>query len=882
MSANCANGFGLGLFLIFAFCGSSLHGQSSSSTETPASHQIRLQVIVVPSLAEAQQVIEQLNHGAAFDELAREKSIDPNASDGGYMGQFAPTELRAELRDALKGISPGQFTQPVHIPSGYAILKIMDEPSNSKGKDSDYARSFDLASAGGIRPSPEIGGISEAEAAIIDFPKSASWNKDPHTVCEIRNESLENMIDMAKGALGAGRTGALKGRAAIDIMQAHYGLGEVYAYEGDMDAALQQYVTSYEIAVSSVPAAILQMEEALGVAYLHKAEMENDVYHNPGERCLLPMSAVGSYHITEHSQKAVEYFEKYLEQKPNELEVQWLLNLAYMTLGKYPSGVPQKYLIPPSAFESKEDVGRFVDVANETGLKAFSTAGGVIVDDFENNGLLDVVTSGWASCGAMHYFHNNGDGTFTEQTAKAGLGDQVGGLNIMQTDYNNDGCIDILVLRGGWEWPQRKSLLRNNCDGTFTDVTVQAGLAQPTSTQAAVWADVNNDGWLDLFVGNENGPAQLFLNQGDGTFKDIAVSAGVTRGGVFAKGVAAADYDNDGYIDLYVSNLNGDNLLYHNEHNNTFTEVASQAGVPGSRKGFATWFFDYDNDGLPDLFTTSYFNSIEESLRTYLGLPHNVATLKLYKNLGNGKFRDVTGETGLDKVFLPMGANFGDIDNDGYLDIYLGTGNPSYATVLPNVMLRNHDGKYFVDVTTSSGTGELHKGHAVAFADLANNGNEDLVTGIGGATIGDSHTLRVFKNPGHDNDWITLKLVGVKTNRVAIGARIKVNVQNQDQEARSIYRTVGSGGSFGSSPLQQHIGLGKDAKILSIEIDWSVSKTRQVFQNVDKNQFLEIHELSDTYVKLDRKPFRLRDSASQAGEHSSSGPRPTANEAPSH
>jgi ASPIC and UnbV/FG-GAP-like repeat len=244
-------------------------------------------------------------------------------------------------------------------------------------------------------------------------------------------------------------------------------------------------------------------------------------------------------------------------------------------------------------------------------------------------------------------------------------------------------------------------------------------------------------------------------------------------------------------------------------------------------------------------------------MRTYLDLPHNAQTLKLYKNLGDGTFRDVTQEVGLDKVYMPMGANFGDIDNDGYLDIYMGTGNPSYASDVPNVLLRNHDGKYFVDVTTSSGTGELHKGHAIAFADLGNNGNEDIVTVIGGATPGDSHALRIFKNPGHDNDWITVKLVGVKTNRVAIGARIKVTVENQGQGTRSIYRTVGSGGSFGASPLQQHIGLGKSARIVNLEIDWPASKTKQVFSDVPKNQFLEITEFAKAYKQLDRKPFRL-------------------------
>jgi hypothetical protein len=309
--------------------------------------------------------------------------------------------------------------------------------------------------------------------------------------------------------------------------------------------------------------------------------------------------------------------------------------------------------------------------------------------------------------------------------------------------------------------------LRNNCDGTFTDVTVSAGLAELSASQAAVWADINNDGFLDLFVGNEMGPSQLFLNNGDGTFKDIAVSAGVAGDGTaYSKGVAAADYDSDGYVDLYVSNNNGRNFLYHNNHDNTFTELAAEAGVTGPGRCFTSWFFDYDNDGLPDLFVTSYFASVDDTMRTYLHLPHNATTLKLYRNLGAGVFKDVTRQTDLEKVFMPMGANFGDIDNDGFLDIYMGTGNPSYASLLPSVLLRNHDGEYFVDITASSGTGELHKGHGVAFADLANNGQEDIVFEVGGATPGDSHALRLFRNPGNANDWITVKLVGAKTNRV--------------------------------------------------------------------------------------------------------------------
>jgi len=238
-------------------------------------------------------------------------------------------------------------------------------------------------------------------------------------------------------------------------------------------------------------------------------------------------------------------------------------------------------------------------------------------------------------------------------------------------------------------------------------------------------------------------------------------------------------------------------------------------------------------------------------------VPTNAATMKLYRNLGNGTFRDVTAEAGLNKINIPMGANFGDIDNDGYPDIYLATGGPEYGALAPKMLLRNHDGRYFVDVTASSGTGDLHKGHGVAFADLGNNGLEDLLVSIGGATPGDAHRFRVFENPGNGNDWITVRLVGVKSNRAGIGARIKVTVEDEGQATRSIYRTVGSGGSFGANPIEQHIGLGKSAKIASLEVWWPASNTRQSFTQVGKNQFIQIKEFEKDYTKVARKSFRL-------------------------
>src|ERR1700678_1957521 len=748
-------GLALLLSLIAANC-SSLFSQNSQVGPAAPSDQVSLSVIVVRTPEEGQEILERLRKGENFAQLARENSIDPTAEAGGYLGKFSPSALRSELRDALRGVGPGQISPVAHIPSGYAILKVADDDRPKTEAPSD--RSLPFAATGTVKFSPDVSGLVEAEAALSQFSKPEDWNQSPRTICDMRKQSLAKATASVQAFLAPANEKAIQGRDPFDVMQAHYALAQLYAYQAEMEPAVEQYQEAYRVALAEVPAGVPMMEEALGVIYLHKSEMENEVYHAPGRKCIFPMRPGDAFLKTSDSQNAVKYFLKYLERKPEEIEVKWLLNLAYMTLGEYPAQVPAKYLIPPSTFESREDVGRFVDVAAQAGLDSFSMAGGVIVDDFENNGRFDVVTSSFDSWGSMHFFHNNGDGTFTDQMKKAGLSDQVGGLNILQADYNNDGCTDILVLRGGWELPHLKSLLRNNCNGTFTDVPAASGLAEPaTDTQTAVWADIDNDGYLDLFVGNENKPAQLFHNRGDGTFEDISHSAGVDRISI-TKGVVAADYDNDGYVDFFVSNLNGDNFLYHNNHDKTFTEVAKQAGVQKPWQSFAAWFFDYDNDGWPDLFVTSYYTSVDESVRSYLGLPPNAEKLKLYKNLGNGTFRDVTAEVGLDKVLMPMGANFGDIDNDGFLDMYLGTGNPSYASLLPNVLLHNKEGKFFTDVTASSGTGELHKGHAVAFADIDNDGDEDLLAEIGGAVPGDSHAFRLFENPGNGNDWISLHL----------------------------------------------------------------------------------------------------------------------------
>ncbi|HVZ20877.1 MAG TPA: FG-GAP-like repeat-containing protein, partial [Vicinamibacterales bacterium] len=761
-------------------------------------------------------------------------------------------------------LRPGDISAVARVANGYAVLQLVPTRGSEAGASIGQTEIPALAAIGSVRYTQSVDGFSEANTLLDGAEKPADWNQHPELVCGLRTGAIDRSRATLERLLGPAGAADRASTPPMDLVQAQYALAQLYAYDGMMDKAVPHYEEAYRVAQAGVPDAAPQMEEAVGIAYFHKAEMEAGLFHAPGDRDLLlaagadgpPRGTGPTFAPNPDLQHALDAFTRYLQRQPDDLEVKWLLNVAYMEFGGYPARVPPAWLVPPATLQSSASAPRFTDVAAAAGLTSFSSAGGVVVDDFDNDGRLDVLTSNFDSCGSLQLFWRGADGRFVDRSKAAGLSGQFGGLNLVQADYDNDGCTDVLVLRGGWELAQRRSLLKNDCDGTFTDVTAAAGLAVPaTSSQTAVWADVDNDGYLDLFVGNEDRPAQLFHNKRDGTFEDVADRAAVART-AFTKAVASADYDNDGYVDFYVTNLGGGNFLYHNNRDGTFTDVAKQAGVPGPDLGFPTWFFDYDNDGWPDLFVSSYYLSVDETLRTYLKQPHNAPTLKLYRNLGNGTFADVTKSVGLDKVFMPMGSNFGDIDNDGYLDIYLGTGSPSYGALVPSALLRNIDGRAFADVTAASGTGELHKGHGVAFADLDNDGDEDLVFKVGGATPGDAHAMRLFENPGSGNDWIDLKLIGVKSNRSAIGARITVTVEGAGA-MRTIARTVTSGGSFGASPLEQHVGLGRAARLEAIDVWWPASGTRQHLTGVANNQAIEITEGRSDYRRLSRPPLPL-------------------------
>ncbi|MGA2807785.1 MAG: CRTAC1 family protein [Terracidiphilus sp.] len=644
--------------------------------------------------------------------------------------------------------------------------------------------------------------------------------------------------------------------------------------------SLETLVKRMEPSLDQVPIDIqAQVHQELALAYLRLAEQENCIGMHNAFSCNFPLHGSAVHKKTRGAEGAVREYTRSLDLNPESNLNRWLLNIAYQALGRYPQDVPKKWLAPPELFASEYDIGYFPDVAALAGMTNMELSGGAIVEDFDGDGLLDVMVSSSGPLDPMHFYHNNGDGTFSDRTKEAGLGDEIGGLNLVLTDYNNDGHPDVLVLRGAW-WGKfgmyPLSLLRNNGDGTFDDVTEEAGLLTAGPTQTAAWADYDGDGWLDLFVGHESKPGdvhpcQLFHNNHDGTFTEVkAPGAAAGKLGVnlgFVKGVAWGDYNNDGRPDLYVSTMFGASFLFRNDgprdpkHPETgdwvFTDVTEPAGLGGSRHTFPTWFFDYDNDGWLDIFAGGYSTTSTEDVGAFeMGKPHKGSVSHLFHNNHDGTFTDVPHAAGLDRAITTMAANFGDLDNDGWLDVYLGLGESSYESLLPKRMFRSDQGRYFQDVTTSGGFGNLQKGHGIAFADIENNGNEDVFEELGGAFPGDVFMPTLYHNPGHGKHWVTLILEGVKTNRAAYGARIKVTIEEKGRQ-RSIYRAVGSVSSFGGNPMRQHIGVGQASSIREIEIWWPVSGLRQRFRNVAVDRTFHVKEGRDVLDPVEVKPFEI-------------------------
>jgi hypothetical protein len=499
---------------------------------------------------------------------------------------------------------------------------------------------------------------------------------------------------------------------------------------------------------------------------------------------------------------------------------------------------------------------------------------GVALLDYDNDGYLDVYVVNGAAIPSLRkegpawwnrLFHNNRDGTFTDVTAKAGVAGEGYGMGAAVGDFDNDGWPDLYVAN-----VTANQLFRNNRDGTFADVTDSAHVAggsldgRKMWSVSALWIDYNNDGRLDLFVVNyckweanrdpvcgprpdqrsychpKNYaplPNTLYRNNGDGTFTDVSAETGLARYLGKGMGAAMADYDGDGFMDVFVANDTRPNFLFHNLGGRRFEEVALESGVayPESANaisGMGVDFRDVDNDGRPDIWHTAIENE----------------SFPLYGNQGEGGFLEKTDASLLNKTRTMSGWSNGifDFDNDGWKDLFVARGNVLDNVALfstrryeePPTVFRNLGRGKFQDVSLEAGPdfqkAAAHRG--AAFGDLDNDGRIDVV-----ATVLNGK-LKCFHNVSPDrNHWLTLKLVGAKSNRMGLGAQVRLTA---DDGARQYNHATTAVGYACSSDPRVHFGLGASKLVREIEIRWP-GGVRQTLRNVAADRILTVEEKAD-------------------------------------
>lgn len=534
---------------------------------------------------------------------------------------------------------------------------------------------------------------------------------------------------------------------------------------------------------------------------------------------------------------------------------------------------------------------RFEDVTSRSGVQFVTNnsatsnknqpetmISGIGLIDYDNDGYLDIYLINGASIPSLkkdspkyynRLFHNNHDGTFTDVTEKAGVAGDGYDMGVAVGDFDNDGWQDLYVAS-----VTKNHLYHNNGDGTFTDVTDKAGVGSPTYkgekmwSAAAGWVDYNNDGKLDLFVANyckwevnkdpvclsggrlraychpkfyEPLPSSLYRNNGDGTFTDVSDETGISKKLGKGMGIGFNDYDGDGFVDIFVANDNMPNALFHNLKGKAFEEVAMDTGVAYSENGKAVSgmgaeFRDLDNDGRPDIWHTAT----------------ELETFPLFRNHGNGIFIDETGRSGLARPTLQMSGwsnGVADFDNDGLKDLFVARGNvldniaefSSRTYAEPNSIFRNLGKMTFEDVTAEAGPDMQvalpYRGATIG--DLFNDGHMDIVvTAL-------NKEARILRNvSANTNNWIAFDLVGTRSNRMGIGAQVRVTTEDGTSQYDIVSTSAGYAASRDPRP---HFGIGSFKVVKQVEIRWP-SGTRQVLRNLAANRFHRVEEPSTSAI----------------------------------
>lgn len=702
--------------------------------------------------------------------------------------------------------------------------------------------------------------VKEAYARMDVMKQNVTFNAERAAILKSRADQETDPIKKFNLIIEYAAELAKTGRTAEAI--------EIYNYVYD-------YIKQYNLQMPPIMKQALL--SAMAITYMRHGEIENCLKNHNHESCFLPIQGDGVHQLPYGSRNAITLYETILEEFPDDLESKYLLNIAYMTLGEYPAKVPAKWRIDPSWFRSKVKMQPFDDIAPQLGLNRNGLAGGVAIEDFTNDGWLDLIITSWSPKEELLFYKNNGDGTFSDQTEAYGLKGHVGVLNLNYADINNDGWMDIYLMRGGWYQTQGdipNTLLMNTGSG-FRDVTLNASLTKAGATQASAWADFNLDGWIDLVVAYESLPGyergiDLYINQKGESFKNEATAYGLTMNHFF-KGCVATDVNNDKYPDIYFSSIMNNNFIAVNQGASgkssfTFTDPGHVVSAP--KNSFPCWSFDYNNDGSEDIWVSGYSNEgtpAKTWMESHMGKADRDFLPKLYQNKGNMVFEEVGISMGLTEVAYTMGCNFGDINTDGFLDFYLATGNPLYQSIVPNKMYLNMEGKKFEDVSYSGGFANIQKGHGVGFGDFDHDGDEDMYVVIGGAFDGDGFYNCLFENPNeHQNNWLILDLTGTTANKDAIGARVTVSVQENGAE-RKIYRTVTSGASFGGNSMALEIGLRKATSVSSVTVQWPCRDCPdQSFTGMQLNKAYSLTQGESAPAPIQYQAVKM---GGKAGEH---------------
>jgi hypothetical protein len=551
-----------------------------------------------------------------------------------------------------------------------------------------------------------------------------------------------------------------------------------------------------------------------------------------------------------------------------------------------PASTAQVSTAKTKASSTVEGKIQFVEVAQEAGVTATNVWGGIshkkyILEtkgngagflDFDHDGWVDIYLSNGTRMEGFptgqeptnHLYRNNHDGTFTDVTARSGLARAGWQTGVCVGDYDNDGWEDLLLTY----WGQNR-LYHNNRDGTFTDVTERAGLKQARVRwgTGCTFLDYDRDGLLDIFIANylefnpteavgpgerqycfwkgmpvlcgprglQSGTNVLYHNNGDGTFTDVSAASGIAKTKGNGIGAVSYDFDNDGWPDIYVANDSTPSFLYHNNHDGTFTEIAQKAGVAFSEDGLEQGGMglavgDYDADGWFDIFKTNFTED----------------TPNLYHNNGDGSFSDRVISAGLGSLtnLVSWGAGFVDVDNDGWKDLFYVSGHvypevdqhglePGYRE--PRLLYRNLGNGRFQNISQEAGPafGERYSSRGCAFADFDNDGKVDILI----MNMNDRPSLWHNESPNVGNS-VLVKLMGTRSNRSAIGARVRVAIGK-----RILMDEVHSGDSVMSmSDLRLHFGLGEAQKIDWLEVKWPATGNLEKFRDLPANQILYIQE----------------------------------------